>query len=162
MSRLRTVTHLVLCQSMLQAEKGLLGAAARLSAAFLCKESALLKAGVNGPPGIQFRCNLKRKRLVFVHPDIEAKIPGLSALLKCASGLPGSCLKLATQLRNVQKEFTDYKLAKGPQSRPHMQMRAFLPQELHRHCQAGLCCERDAFFEFLCDGVDRDAVCPGE
>ncbi|CAE7734988.1 unnamed protein product [Symbiodinium sp. CCMP2592] len=164
MSTRRAVTHLVLCQGMLSGDKGLFGVAARLASAFLCKEAALLKLPANGPTGIQFKCDLKKKRLVYVHSDLYGEIPGLEALLKCAAELPGSGLKVVRGISKLEQEFTEYKTKRGARSRPQLHMRAFMPQALHKKYIAlyGLCSERDDFWEFLCDGVDREAVCPGQ
>ena len=130
----------------------------------MCKESAVEKCPKDGPPGLQFRANLVKKRLVFVHPECENEMPGLQALLESTAELPGSGLQVANSFQKLKSEFAAYREGRGVRSKPWLQMRALMPGELvkaHFSNYPNLCCEQDAFFDFLCDRVDRAGVCPG-
>ena len=164
LSNLRTVTHLVLCKTLVSENIGLLGAAARLTGSFMCEETALGKLPPGGPVGVQFITNIKKPRQVFVHEAVERSIPGLRALLEAAADCPGSGLKVSPNYKKLQKAYVAYREKRGAKSKPWLQARAAMPPEvvkMQHKDYPWLCSEAEQFLEFLQEDIDRKAICPG-
>ena len=164
MRSMRPMTHLVLCRDLKSDDHGLLGAAARLSGAFLCQQSSLEKLPPAGPSGVQFEITLRKKRLLFIHEDHAKKIKGLVTLVHAAASCPGSGVQVYSSLKKLKGLYSMYRSSRGPKSKPWLQMRALAPLEvtkLYHKEFPWLTCETSAFFDFLHDKVDRNAICPG-
>ena len=163
LSARKNVTHMVTCQALAKGNCGLEGALARVLGAFFCSVGEVAKVPKNGPSGIQFRNRLGRQRSVFLQ---DADAPHLKQFLESAASCPGSRLSVVPRLKDLQRAYKKYVAARGPRSRPWTQMRALVPEAVMTkalHVEyPNLCCAQGAFFDFLCDGVDRDAVAPGE
>ena len=168
LSARRKVGHLVVVDNLAFSQHSSAALACQFCGGMLVEENALLMSVSTGSPpnGIQYSSCLKQKcREVFLHPDPASSIPGLAEVLEVGTSLPGSKLRLAASFAKIQKKFQQYKESHGARSKPELQFRAVVPEDLisksiRLKCPR-LVCPCAELFHFLSGPVQRDAPCPG-